>query len=351
MNWLMKHRFKIITLAVIGGAVFAMFGQTIIRSVRIFAVTPSGSFEEYPLPDAPDYSKPEAWAALPDKTDDADRSPTGLKLDKQTDARADIFFIHPTTYLTRKSWNQPLDDQQANEFLNAWVLPAQAAAFNSCCKVYAPKYRQATIASFFDLEGNGKKALEIAYTDVKKAFDHFVKNYSRGRPFILAGHSQGARHANRLLNEVINEEIISKQLVAAYTIGQFIVPGSKLPVCENAAQVGCQISWNSQTANATNVIGRKGGICVNPLTWTADDAHAPASLNKGSVDFSAEGVVEENIVDAQCKEGVLFLTSVNSDNFNSMPFGKGNFHRYEFSLYHMNIRENAAARVNAFLVQ
>jgi hypothetical protein len=99
------------------------------------------------------------------------------------------------------------------------------------------------------------------------------------------------------------------------------------------------------------VIGRKDGICVNPLTWSADNAYTPASLNKGSIDFGAGGNIEEKVVDAQCSEGLLLLTEVNSENFNLMPFGKGNYHRYEFSLYHMNIRENAEARTAALLAK
>ena len=100
---------------------------------------------------------PASWIALPGTQDEADRSPAGLELDRQAHALADVFYIHPTTYITREGWNQPLDHKPANDFLTQRVLPAQAAAFNSCCKVYAPRYRQATIASFFDLEGKREK--------------------------------------------------------------------------------------------------------------------------------------------------------------------------------------------------
>ena len=351
MNWIARHWIKIAGIAVLGVLIFVLFGQQIVQSARIFWVTPSGSFEEYVQPAAPDYSDPDAWIALPDTVDRADVSPTGMDLDGQAEARADVFFLHPTTFIRRSGWNQPLDDQQSNEFLNSWVLPAQAAAFNGCCRVYIPRYRQATIASFFDLEGNGKKALELAYTDVVRAFDHFINNFSKGRPFILAGHSQGARHANRLLNEVISSEMISNQLIAAYTIGQPIAPNGNLPVCSSATQTGCQIGWNSQTRDAVTVIGRSDSICVNPLTWTSGNGYAPAELNLGSVDFGADAAVEEKIVDAQCEDGRLLLTTVSSNNFQSMPFGKGNYHRYEFSLYHMNIRQNAMARVGAFLAR
>ena len=199
------------------------------------------------------------------------------------------------------------------------------------------------------MKGNGKKALDLAYSDIERAFDHFIEHFNQGRPFVLAGHSQGARHAVRLLNNNFSRQMISDQLVAAYTIGSPVPATDTLPVCASAEQTGCQIGWNSQTQDADIVIGRPDSICVNPLTWTADGTHGTASLNLGSVDFEADGKVEEGIVDARCENGVLLLTEVNSDNFSLMPFGEGNYHLYEYSLYHMNIRENAVTRVKAFL--
>ena len=223
--------------------------------------------------------------------------------------------------MNRSSWNQPLDDHQANVFLNELVLPSQAGVFNTCCKVYAPKYRQATIASYFYPHSDGKKALELAYQDVKTAFEYFIEHHNQDRPFILAGHSQGADHANRILQEVLTDEMLSTKLVAAYTIGRPIAASDRLPVCSTPNQTGCQIGWNSQTKDAETVIGQPDSICVNPLAWTSDNTLAPASLNKGSVDFSAGAEIEKNVADAKCENGVLLLTDVQSDNFRRMPFG------------------------------
>jgi hypothetical protein len=100
-----------------------------------------------------------------------------------------VFYIHPTTYISRNGWNAPLDDRKANAETDEWVLPAQAGAFNSCFRVFVPRYRQATIASFYDTEGNGDQALDLAYEDVARAFENFLQNRNEGRPFILAGHS------------------------------------------------------------------------------------------------------------------------------------------------------------------
>ena len=350
MYWISRHRYPLLAIVIALSIGIFTFGQPFMFALRVFMITPSGAFEDYALPPAPDYADSSWWAALPDRQDPADVSPAGLDVDRQSTAPADVFFVHPTTFITSEGWNQPTRDHiEANTMLNEWVLKAQASAFNGCCRVFAPRYRQATIASFLDTSGNGTKALELAYQDVVAAFNYYIENLGNSRPLIIAGHSQGAQHTHRLIREVLSEDLIRDRLVAAYTIGQPFQPGERLPVCETADQTGCQISWNSQTANARTVIGQPGGLCVNPLTWSTGEARASALLNLGSVDFTADSKVEQGVVDAQCKDGLLLLTEVVSENFAHMPFGPGNYHRYEFSLYYMNIRQNAENRVAAFL--
>ena len=75
---------------------------------------------------------------------------------------------------------------------------SQATIFNECCQIYAPRYRQATLASFFNKE-NGLKARSFAFNDILVSFDEYIKKYNKGRPIIIAGHSQGAELGLRLL--------------------------------------------------------------------------------------------------------------------------------------------------------
>ena len=301
-GWIKRHRTKLfvaVGLVVVCGF---LFGEPLLRQIRFMAITPSGAFDDYAQPSAPDYTKPASWAALPGSEDGADVSPGGLALDRQAEAGADVFYVHPTTYVSRQSWNQPLDDPDANERLNSWVLRSQASAFNGCCRVFVPKYRQATLAAFFDIEGDGGKALDLAYGDVVRAFEHFIEVHNSDRPFIIAGHSQGARHADRLIREKLSGSQRAR-LVAAYTIGQALTGEPALPVCGAPDQTGCQIGWNAQTEDAAIEVGRPGGICVNPLTWDTGSGTAPASSNKGSVDFAAGGAVEKAVAGAQCHQG------------------------------------------------
>lgn len=94
-------------------------------------------------------------------------------------------------------------------------LAAQASCFNSLCRIYAPRYRQAHLLTiFYGPVENRMHALEIAYEDVKKAFQHFIAELSGDRPFIVAGHSQGARLACRLLADCVEGTPLMKRFIA-----------------------------------------------------------------------------------------------------------------------------------------
>ena len=69
---------------------------------------------------------------------------------------AAVFFIHPTSYLERTSWNAPLDDQEANARAELF-LRGQASAFNEVGEIWAPRYRQATFGAFLTERGECAK--------------------------------------------------------------------------------------------------------------------------------------------------------------------------------------------------
>ena len=97
------------------------------------------------------------------------------------------------------------------------------------------------------------------------------------------------------------------------------------------------------------ILAEPGDICVNPITWQTNDAMAPASDNLGSISFSAGESLEQAVTGAQCLNSQLIVEEIKSDNFTLMPFGPGNYHMYDYSFFHMNIRANAKARVAAYL--
>ena len=57
-----------------------------------------------------------------------------------------------------------------------------------------------------------QKKIDVAYADVKRAFDYYLENYNNGRPIIIAGHSQGSGHGMRILKEYFDDKPHSKKV-------------------------------------------------------------------------------------------------------------------------------------------
>ncbi|MCB1685285.1 MAG: DUF3089 domain-containing protein [Pseudomonadales bacterium] len=322
-------------------------------------IKPQTDFDPALAPAAPDYSTADAWAALPDRRDPSDDHPIEFTLAEDTRGVA-VFFVHPTSYMSKANWNQPLDDTDANWVVDNRVLRHQASVFNGCCDVYAPRYRQATFFSFMDNGVNGTAALDLAYSDVSRAFDAFLERTDG--PFILAGHSQGTAHAARLLRERISGTALQSELIAAYLIGFSIARDQlgEVPVCTSATQTGCVIGWNAVEGDARGVFGDVPNlVCTNPLSWVADGGYAGHSLNAGGVGYPSYGrpaegedptlmSLEPEAADAICDEGVLQVRQLRSESFPSRMPGDS-MHVYDYSLFYANLRSNATDRVNAFL--
>ena len=108
---------------------------------------------------------------------------------------------------------------EVNQWTDTSVIARQASAFNACCKIYAPRYRQATLGSAGAMDRGGMEAFDLAYGDVLRAWNHFLENWNKGRPLMIVGYSQGALHALRLLEEEVDGSPVAERLVAGYVIG------------------------------------------------------------------------------------------------------------------------------------
>lgn len=360
---------------------YILVGAIILTTLTVFAIGPTNVVLYFAMPDqsfeddlrvpAPDYSKVEYWAALPELEDLSDRRPEGVERDTFL-SHIDVFYIHPTGYLKGHHWNSLLDPNSATEENTQWMLANQASVFSDC-NVYAPRYREATIYSFINREGhNEQSALQLAYEDVLSAFDYYLQQYNKGKPFFLASHSQGSYHAFRLIEEKIDGQPLSRQLIAAYTIGMATITEEsvarlrEIDVCKSPNQTGCLIHWATFAANAPRPEGwGKTMICVNPLTWTVDEEFAKPEEHKGYVPASGEynldfyGKDELKEVEFQplgppvpahtyatCREGRLL---VEQQDHTSETLGKGNYHGWDYQLFHLDIRENLGQRARAFL--
>jgi hypothetical protein len=242
-------------------------------------------------------------------------------------------------------------------------MRGQASVFNGCCRIYAPRYRQATLYAFMDQEGNGAKALELAYNDVLASFEHYLARWNDGRPFILAGHSQGSYHLNRLLRERLAGSPEEARFVAAYLVGASVSEAAyqnlSIDVCGDEQATGCFVVWNSVGPNARRHRSGDDFICVNPLSWRHDGLRVPAADNTGSLQWPfklfprsreepTKPPLEKHVADARCDNGRLLVTEIHSERFNQRPMGPDNYHIYDYGLFWDSLRRNAATRIDAF---
>lgn len=302
----------------------------------------------------PVYSSESYWIALPWRHDIADTLPQDCPTkEDQANAQVDVFYVHPTVYLSGSAWNGNLDDKKLNQRCNNCVMH-QATPFNSCAKVYAPRYRQAVLRSFTKDDPKGKEALDTAYADVKKAFEYYLAHYNNGRPIILAGHSQGAYHVGRLMEDFFTGKPLLKQLVAAYPIG-FDTKKNRyadIPVGDSASQTGCFVTWNTVAwgQDTTGPYTRyRGAACVNPLTWKQDAAVAENKLHLGAVPFDWKKKTGKHLLRTKIHGSLLWITFTDPSLKKGFYHFGTNYHVSDVNLFWMNIRENAELRTKAYL--
>jgi hypothetical protein len=318
---------------------------------------PPHDFAYYHPGPMPDYADGRNWAALPTRHDQADAVPRKTTLrDQQATADADVFFVHPTTYFWRGSWNADVANAHLNRYTDRSTIRKQATVFNAAARIYAPRYRQATLYSFFDstAEGNSRQALNLAYADVRTAFQYYLAHYNQGRPIIIAGHSQGTDHATRLLHEFFdNDPKLRRQLVAAYLIGFKVRPHEYQTIlpCTDSLATGCFIAYNSVDTGNDFLPFRHFAV-TNPLTWTTDTLRAPASLNRGGVGQGFKRI-DPHVTDAKIHDGLLWVTPPKPGGYPRFILPgelilRHSFHIADYSLFYLNLRENAQTRVRAW---
>jgi hypothetical protein len=334
------------------------------------------TFDEDVHPIAPDYADAASWAVLPGQPDLSRETPGGGTASIKS-TPVDVFYIQPTTFVSTGTWNQKIDDWETNAWTDVSVVARQASIFNGCCRIFVPRYRQASTGSIIAKGSSGRQAYDLAYEDVKRAFDYYLAHYNHGRPFILAGHSQGAYHIYRLIEEEIDGKPLQKQMVAAYPIGVATYVGAfgrtykSVKPCLKPLQTGCIVSWNSFMSDADPSIfievsediyvkryGDTTGkqmLCINPLTFDADRPAAAATLDAGALAWpplvGPLPALIPHAVSATCQNGVLMVTPSPDVNFKPFVLPGGSLHMQDTDLFYQAVRDNAAARVDRYLAE
>lgn len=360
----------LLTLVVVaaGFAIYQFGGRMLVKQA-----TPTGHFAAPQASDSPDYRNLGNWLERPELGDhpsawrpDGDSAPTALP-----QAKVVTFYIHPTTYLARDRWNAPIAGDQApvveSRGRAELFVRSQASVFAGLGPVWAPRYRQAAFGAFLLKSEDADKALNLAYRDVRSAFDAFLEANPAG-PIILAGHSQGSLHLLRLLAE--RKDRLKGRLVAAYVAGWPVgirsdLPATGLPPCARPDQTDCVLSWQSfaEPANMSMVttawvgtLGLSGlkrerddMLCVDPISGEKDGQSQPRD-NPGTlvptIDLAGASVAAGQ-VGSRCKDGFLLLGGP-IPTMGPYVLPGNSYHVYDYALFWGAIRADAARRAAAW---
>lgn len=321
------------------------------RSAKATKRPPSKAFQVYA---PPDYSQLKYWAAIPGKHSPADSIPAFI-LDKKQDTGVDVFFLHPTTYTGKfEGWNASMDDEAINKKTDMGTILFQASVFNGSCRIYAPRYRQAHLRAFFTKDTvNAAAALDFAYQDLKTAFQYYLDHYNHGRPMIIASHSQGTRHAVRLLQDFFDGKPLQKQLVCAYLVGYRIKKDAfkTIPLGTTPMATGCVVGWRSYKNGfiPPNVVRENGDcLCINPVTWSIAPVWSPISMHKGLIGRNFNILLSPGEISTEIAPGsnILWLDLPRTLK-RRFGFFK-NYHIVDYNLFYLNIRENVHDRIEAY---
>lgn len=312
------------------------------------------TFDQVEAPASPDYSRDDCWASRPDIRDAADTVPSSQFQDKQALAEADVFYIHPTTFLAKdENWNAAVEDRGINHFTQIAPVRHQGSMFNGCCKVYAPRYRQAHIKSYLHEPEGGTRALQLAYSDVLAAFDYYMEHFNDGRPFVLAGHSQGATHGVQLIKDRIDGTELQERMIIAYLVGMPVKLDEfeQIPPCGAADDLGCFLSWMTFGKGYEPWFyeeSYRDNAIHNPLTYSLqDEEYNSYDIHKGIVvkDYKIKYV---NTISAKPEKGLLYIKRPNVPVIKWFVSNKI-WHEADINLFWVNLRENLQLRVNDFL--
>ena len=352
-------------------------------------VEPNIEFDHNEAASRPDYSNLTNWAATPESDVQQFYIPDESFQVNKKNNDVDVFYIHPTGFYEKK-WNSDMDRNKSAFERTEIMLANQASAFNESCNIYAPEYRQATYFAFFDKNDNGKKALDLAYTDVESAFDYFIENNNNDKPFIVAGHSQGALHAQRLIINRIQGTSLQERFICAYAIG-YMIPDNlyddlfpSIKRSENYNDTNCIVSWSTvvegfkRSREKTPFWTPNGWtsepmvqkiVSTNPFSWTNDSDWHLSPQNKSIINKSQDydftdqisiahtgtkksiGLtrVQEFSASLNDKSGLIETRGPLIDNIKKMKFFSGDLHSFDMMLFWGTLRQNVKDRIKTFV--
>jgi hypothetical protein len=188
--------------------------------------------------------------------------------------KIDCFYVYPT--VSNQTTN--VATKAAAPEIKSIAL-YQAARFSQVCRVYAPLYRQITVAGLSRTTTAKERAL--GDKDILEAWKLYLSRFNKGRGVVLIGHSQGSFRLTTLIQRQIDKKApVRRKLLSAILLGGNVTVrngsdrgGSfqNVPACKTNSQLGCVIAFSTynQTPPDDSLFGRTTApdqhvLCTNP---------------------------------------------------------------------------------------
>lgn len=290
-------------------------------------VTPYG-----PLPPAPDYGDSSQWFI------------------RHRGGEADLFYIISTETGDHLIGNDTCHFADTRDAYLRGRMEHEMVAVDSFysgrLNYYSPFYRQVSMQSWADA-AVAMERIPLAIADVERSWQYYLDHLNQGRPFILAGFSQGAHAMTAIIQHM--PDSIYRRMIAAYAIG-YRITQADIDACPNirsaqgATDTGVTICFNSVDSPEAEipVVSAGNVININPVNWRTDTVSAP---------FVYYSRKRTDTLSCHLDAATRLLIVEGFGDRRPMPIiGKpGNYHHMELRFYRPYIRQNMADRTAAFL--
>ena len=284
-----------------------------------------------PIPAEPDYQDSTQWYV------------------SNRHSQADIFYI-----ISTETGDYTLPDGRTCHYADTYVDSLRTPLYGEMLGVdtllsgqlnfYSPYYRQCSLQTFED-DSLKSVRMPLALNDVRRAFKHYLEQLNGGRPFIMAGYSQGAALMLELLKEMDDDTF--SRLIAAYAIGTTIeTPHRHIVPAKGADDTGVTICYNSvRNASCTMKGWTHSSIAINPVNWQTDSTSVTLITEPSPLKPVAEQQKDTMTVHLDKASGLLFVEGFTGQDYILPLIGvEGNYHSREIWLYRQQLRENMALR-------
>ena len=294
---------------------------SLVLAAALAACSPMGET----IPEVPDYADSSQWYI-------ADR-----------DAAVDVFYIVSTECGDYTLGGKPMHYADTrNDSIRALLYGEMVGVDRLLAgelNYYSPYYRQVTMETYTS-DSLVEARMPLAYGDVRKAFAYYLEHYNNGRPFILAGFSQGAMAVVDLLDEMADSTY--SRLVAAYVLGYKVTDtNAHIRPAKDSADLGVTICYNSVRDNscAVPILSDGNLMTINPVNWRTDAM--PATLIDPRYGDTLTVTLDTTSL-------LLHIDGYTRNDYMLPLIGcEGNYHCLEISLFSEVLRRNIALRAKS----